>query len=123
MKLKDILIVDTALFIVIALVHLLRLLLQTPIKVGDFSIPLWVSAAAVVLLFFLAMQNWISMPKKTTKTLAKIVAIIFAVDALFGVSAWFYGVEFLGFSGNLYLAGIVFDLIVIGVLWWYIKKK
>lgn len=47
MYLKAYLIVSAIIFVIVAVLHLLRLIYQWPVQVGAFSVPTWFSCAAL----------------------------------------------------------------------------
>ncbi|MDX1404788.1 MAG: hypothetical protein R3192_09630 [Woeseiaceae bacterium] len=53
MKDRPYLIVSGLLFSLVALAHLLRLAYKVPLQVGEWSVPLWPSAVAVIVTFSL----------------------------------------------------------------------
>jgi len=83
---------------------------------------MWLSVAALVLLGYLIWQNWTSIAKRTGKTWIALFLGLFIVDLIFVAFYYAYGIEFLEIKGNMYLYAGLFDLIVIGILWYYLKK-
>jgi hypothetical protein len=59
-------IVNTAVFVAIALAHLLRLVYQSPATIGSIEIPLWLSLVAIAGAVVLAHLNWQSLKKSET---------------------------------------------------------
>ncbi|MBI2146777.1 hypothetical protein HYU22_05560 [Candidatus Woesearchaeota archaeon] len=47
-KLKTTLWINTVLFSLMALLHLLRLLLQWPAQIGSWTVPVWLSGVGVI---------------------------------------------------------------------------
>ena len=47
-KLKTVLGINVALFSLIGLLHLLRLILQWPAQIGGWNVPMWMSVAALL---------------------------------------------------------------------------
>jgi len=124
MKLKDVLIMNSVIFASVFIMHLLRFILKTPLKIGSLSIPIWFSVPAVILAGFLAWQNWTALGKKNSKLVAKVLAIAFILDGFFGICFWIAKLELWGISGNtfLFIAGIE-AIIAAGLLWFVFKKK
>lgn len=58
MNQKNFNLVTTAVFLIIALLHLLRLTYNWEANIASFSVPLWPSALAVVIAGYLAYQSW-----------------------------------------------------------------
>ncbi len=54
MKQKEYIVFSGVIFGVIAVLHLLRLVYATPVTVGEWEIPVWVSAVGVIVAGFLA---------------------------------------------------------------------
>ena len=48
MKIKGYLIVSSIFFILVAAMHLARLIFQVPVQVGDWSVPIWISVGGLV---------------------------------------------------------------------------
>ena len=120
---SQILLVSTIFFISVAFVHALRFAYQSMITISGVALPLELSVIAVLVLAYLAYESWKAIPKRTVKTKAQLVMGLFAFDAIFDAGFWFYGINFLGVSGLTWGYIIAFDLIVIGILYNYIRKK
>ena len=58
MKQKEIAKLSALIFAIVAILHLFRSVLQWPLVVSDYSIPTGVSVIAVIVLAYLAYQNW-----------------------------------------------------------------
>ena len=58
MKLKTLLLINTAIFSVGFLAHLSRIALNLELKVFGIEIPLWLSTVAVLVTAYLAYQNY-----------------------------------------------------------------
>ena len=53
--------VGSVIFLIIGVLHVLRLLYGWQAQIGDFVVPMWVSWAAVIIAFYLAYQGyWLS---------------------------------------------------------------
>ncbi len=50
--------ISAAVFIIIALLHLLRLVLNLPAIISNYEVPLWVSMIIVIIAGYLAYENW-----------------------------------------------------------------
>ncbi|MGH8119370.1 MAG: hypothetical protein ACRESK_02015 [Gammaproteobacteria bacterium] len=48
MTIKPYLIITAVIFVIVAVVHLLRLTYQWPVLIGNLNIPMWVSCAGLV---------------------------------------------------------------------------
>ncbi|MEK6950263.1 MAG: hypothetical protein AABX13_00885 [Nanoarchaeota archaeon] len=57
-KLKTVLGINVAVFSVIGLLHLLRLLLRWPAQIAGWNVPLWMSIAAVLAAGVIVYFNW-----------------------------------------------------------------
>ncbi len=60
-KLKTVLGINLAVFSVIGLLHLLRLVLQWPAQIGGWTVPIWLSVVAVLasgLLVYFNGKHW-----------------------------------------------------------------
>ncbi|MFQ5620811.1 MAG: hypothetical protein ACE5FT_03135 [Candidatus Nanoarchaeia archaeon] len=57
-KRKQLMQVNGALFLIIAVLHIFRLLNDWNVIVADVTIPLWLSYVAVLVGGYLAYQNW-----------------------------------------------------------------
>ncbi len=57
-KLKTVLGINVALFSLIGLLHLLRLVLRWPAQIGGWNVPMWLSVIAVLASGVLVYFNW-----------------------------------------------------------------
>ena len=121
-KAESFLILNIIIFSVVAILHFSRFVLRTPVIIGEFALPVWLSAMAVVFLSFVIWLNW-KETKRNGKTCAKILAGIFAADLAGVLLSWHYDIEFLGFTGADYIVPALFDIVIIIALLYYIKKK
>lgn len=122
-KTKHLLIVNTSVFFAVFVMHILRLIFSTEIKIGGQSLPVWISIPAIILVGFLAWQNWTALGKKNAKIVAKVLAAVFALDGTMALIFYFAKLEFWGFSGNLFLIGAGIDAVIFAVLMWFAFKK
>lgn len=117
----DVLAINVAVFSIVAIVHLVRYVLNTPVEIAGFSLPLWFSLAAVVFALFLVWQNW-SLTDKSKKTCAKIVTLIIAIDFIGVIVFWYNNLYILGLTSKHYMAIAGIEVIIISYLVWYIRK-
>lgn len=122
-KLKHMLIINTSVFVMVFMLHLMRAVLKTEVIIGGQSIPVWVSIPAIVLVGFLAWQNWTALGKKNAKIVAKVLAALFALDGTIALVFYFAKLTFWGLGGNLFLIGAGIDALIVGALLWYVYKK
>jgi len=54
MKLKTFLLITSLFFLLIGVLHLLRILLNWDLIIGNYSLPVWMSVVAFFALFFLS---------------------------------------------------------------------
>jgi hypothetical protein len=119
---KDILLLSSVLFTIVAFFHLFRLVLQTSIVVNGFEMPLWVSGAAVLFAGWLAWQSWRAIPNRTHRTVVHFLVGIFIAKLILTVAFWYYKIDFFRIRGNDYAWAMLFDLVVLGFLWLHLKK-
>lgn len=50
--------IGSLVFLLVGLLHALRVIFGTPVMVGDFAIPLWVSYWGAIVGIFLAIMLW-----------------------------------------------------------------
>ncbi len=120
---KNLPLVNAAIFFAIAALHADRLFHKTPVSFGSVEIPIWLSALAIVGAALLAWLNWqaIQQPKKA-KWL-KFLLALFVIDALIVFFSWQLGASYWGISGSQFAWILLFDLLVIGFIHWALKKK
>lgn len=60
MEQKSVTKISAVLFGLIALLHLVRLVLQWPANIAGWDVPLWISVVPVFIAGYLAYKNWMA---------------------------------------------------------------
>ena len=121
-NLENLFVLNMILFSTVAILHFFRIILRTPVLVGSFELPMWISGLGLIVLAFLIWQNWIR-TEQSIKTCAKILMGIFAIDLLGVLYIWYQNIEFFGFTGTTYAIAAVIDAAIVLGLFWYIKTR
>ncbi|MDZ4221801.1 MAG: hypothetical protein U1C18_02905 [Patescibacteria group bacterium] len=120
---KNILIVNTAVFLTVAFAHGLRLAYQSPLTIGSVILPLWVSWVGVGLGLALAWLNWKALSKRGKRAIFKLLLALVAIDALALLYSWGAGLVYWGFSGNTFLWFVLLDAAIIAALWRALSRQ
>ncbi|MBI5794021.1 hypothetical protein HZA87_02965 [Candidatus Uhrbacteria bacterium] len=116
-------IVNAAVFIAVAVLHGVRLLTGADVNIGGIEIAPWLSAVAIVGAVVLAWWNLKSLPAIGKREILRLIQALAAIDAFICFYSWVAGLSYWGFSGSLFLWGIVFDAVVILVIAQALKKS
>jgi len=116
-------IINTAVLLSVAMMHALRLGYQSPVSVGDVTITLWLSAIAVVGALLLAWYNWRAISKPGMPEYLKLLLVLLLIDMGGLYYSWLAGLEYWSLSGADFAWFILFDLIAIGIISLYLKKR
>jgi hypothetical protein len=116
-------IINTAVFLTVAFMHGLRLGTQTPVVIGGVEVALWLSFLAVVGTLLLAWYNWRTLKKPGTPEILKLLFVLLLIDIGCLFYSWFTGLVYWGIGGETFAWFILFDLIAIGIIANFIKKK
>jgi len=116
-------IVNAAVFITVAVLHVVRLLTVADVTIGGIEIAPWLSAMAVVGALVLAWWNLKSLPALGKREILRLIQVLAAIDAFICFYSWLEELSYWGFSGGLFLWGVAFDAAVILVIVKVLKKK
>lgn len=116
-------IINTAVFLSVAIMHAIRLGYQSPVTVGDMTIILWLSAIAVIGALLLAWYNWHAISKPGMSEYLKLLFILLLIDMGGLLYSWLAGLEYWSLSGADFAWFILFDLLAIGIIANFLKKK
>lgn len=122
-SMNNILIVNTSIFIAVAFAHALRLMYQSPLTIGEVSLPLWVSWVGVALGLTMAWLNWSALSQRGKRAILKLLLALVIIDVVALLYSWGAQLAYWGLSGNAFLWFIVLDAFLIVVLWYLLKKK
>ena len=67
MHIKTLLLINAAIFSIVALSHLLRIILNKDLVVAGVQFPVWLSAIAVLVTGYMAYQNYAHSKKRNSK--------------------------------------------------------
>lgn len=121
-KKENIVALSGAIFTIIALLHLLRLITGSELLVSGFNISIWVSLEVLVLTGLLAFFNLNLIEKKTKVFWLKYVLTLVIFDALFALYFLINNLSCLGISPTSFSFIFIFDAVLILVLFYYINK-
>lgn len=113
---KHILVVNTAVFLTVAFLHLLRLAYRAPAVIGDIPIPLWLSGAAAILGLGMAWFNWGALERKGKGAVLRLAFSLVIIDMLVLLYSWAAGLEYWGFSGSAFLWFAILDAAILFAL-------
>lgn len=119
---KNLHIANTAVFLAVAGLHALRLVYGSPVTVGVIGVELWVSLAAVVGALALAGLNWRAIQAPGKIEWLKLLLGLFIVDAAIVFYSWTAGLSYWSIEAGQFSFILLFDLFVIAVLYWKIKR-
>jgi|GEM_PF-5916118 hypothetical protein len=119
---ENTIVVSSAIFTVVAFLHLLRLVTGSELFVEGYIIPSWVSALAMVLSAGLAILNLSILKEKTKVFWLKYVLVLVVFDALFALIFWINNLFFFGISPTSFLFIFIFDVLLTLFLFYYINK-
>ena len=115
-------IVNAAVFIAVAVLHVVRLLTGAEVAIGGVEIAPWLSAVAVAGAVALAWWNLKALPKVGKAEVLRLLSVLALIDGFICFYSWVAGLSYWGFSGDLFLGFTIFDLGVAWVLFQYAKK-
>ncbi|HKK53934.1 MAG TPA: hypothetical protein VJ926_00200 [Patescibacteria group bacterium] len=121
-KKENVIVLSGAMFTMVALLHLLRLITGSELLVAGFNISIWLSLEAVILTGLLAFFNLNLIEKKTKVFWLKYVLALVIFDALIALFFLINNLTFLGISPNSFSFIFIFDAVLILVLFYYINK-
>ncbi len=120
---KNLYIVNTAVFTSVAALHALRLAYKAPATVGSFEVELWLSAIAVAGAALLAWLNWRQVKKHTRADWLWLLLSLIVVDAFIVVYSWIAEITAWGISGDTWLWFVVIDLILVAIVHGAVRKS
>ena len=116
-------IVNAAVWIAVAVLHIVRLVTQSTAVIGGIEIAPWLSAVAVVGAVVLAWWNLKALPTCGKPEVLRLIQVLAAIDGFICFYSWVMGLSYWGFSGSIFLWGILIDLGVILLIAQTLKKK
>lgn len=116
-------IANTAVFLAVAGLHVIRLAYGAPVTIGSVEIALWLSILAIIVALVLSALNWRAIQSPGKAEWLKLILGLFIIDSLVDFYAWSTGLSFWGIKTGQFVWIILFDLVVIAVLYRFIKKK
>jgi hypothetical protein len=119
---RNLLIVNTAVFVTIAVFHVLRIIYQAPAIIGPVNVPMWLSALAVVGSVALAALNWNQIESRDRVQWFKLLLALLIIDATMLLYSWATKLSYWGISGDTFLWFVIIDLVLIGILLLHIPK-
>ncbi|OJI08615.1 MAG: hypothetical protein COV08_03505 [Candidatus Vogelbacteria bacterium CG10_big_fil_rev_8_21_14_0_10_49_38] len=113
---KNILIINTGVFLSVAILHLMRAFYGWTAVVGGAEIGLGVSLLAVLLAGSLAWFNWRLVGLKSREVWLKLILVLLALDASAVLYSWSIDLTYFGLSRGVLLAiGLVEVVAVVGL--------
>lgn len=120
---KNLYIVNTAVFTSVAALHAMRLVYQLPVSVGSMSIELWLSGVAMIGTFVLALLNWKQVKKHTRTDWFVLLFSLIVVDTFMVLYAWVAGLAFWGISGDTWFWFVLLDLALMAIVHGAIRSQ
>lgn len=115
-------ILNAAVFIAVAVLHVVRLLTGAEAVIGGTPIAPWLSAVAVAGSVILAWWNLKALPKLGKAEILRLVAVLALIDGFICFYSWIAGLSYWGFSAEMFLSFVVFDLVLACALLHYAKR-
>ncbi|MCF7795082.1 hypothetical protein K9M50_01875 [Patescibacteria group bacterium] len=119
---ENTIVVTSAVFTIVAILHLMRLITGSELLIGGYSTSLWLSVGAFILTVLLAMLNLNLIQNKTQIFWLKYILTLIIFDALFALYFWINNLSCLGISSISFSFIFIFDVVLILVLFYYIIK-
>jgi hypothetical protein len=119
---ENIIVITSAVFTVVAVLHLMRLITGSELFVGEYSISLWLSVGALTLSAVLAVLNLNLISEKSKVFWLKYVLTLVILDALFALYFWLNNLSCLGISSASFSYIFIFDIVLTLVLVYYVNK-
>lgn len=116
-------IINTAIFLAVAVLHGIRLLTQAPATIGGIEVALWLSALALVGASALAWLNLKALPKLGRSEVLRLIQALAVIDAFVSFYSWQQGLAYLGFAGTMFLWWMIVDVAIIVGIDAHLKKK
>ncbi len=108
--------INAAVFTAVALLHGMRLAYQSEVIIGGISLPLWLSAIAIVGAATLAWLNWRAAPQRDLAAFAGYIQALIVIDAVILLYSWAANLSYWGISGAAFLGFFVLDCVLFGAL-------
>ena len=122
-KKENITIATSALFTAVAVMHLLRYILGIDLSIGKENIAMWPSLLAFISIGYLAILNFKTLDRKGGIVWKKFIMALFAIDAMVVFYSWIMRLSYWGFSHREFGYLLIFDIAIIIVLYFKIKKS
>ena len=119
---KNLYIVNTAVFTSVAALHALRLAYQAPANVANFEIDLWLSAVALVGAGALAWLNWRQVAKHSRNDWLMLLLALIVVDAFIVFYSWVAEIAAWGISGDTWLWFVLIDLVLVAIVHGMVRR-
>ncbi|TAL49858.1 hypothetical protein EPN81_04495 [Patescibacteria group bacterium] len=120
---RNILIVNTAIFVSVAALHALRVAYQAPVVIGSFTLPLWLSAVAVVGVAILAYLNWRALEHYGKESWLRLLLALIVIDIAVLLCSWATKLTYWGMSGDTFLWFVIIDVILVGIVLGALRKR
>lgn len=119
---RNLFIVNTAIFMSVAFLHALRAAYQAPVVIGSFELPLWLSGLAVVGSAVLAVLNWKQVVSPGKVEWLKLLMALIVVDIAILLYSWVAQLRYWNISGDTFLWFVIIDLVLIGIILHPVRK-
>lgn len=120
---KKLYIANTAVFTSVAALHLLRMIFETPLTIGEYEIELWLSALAAAGTGVLAWLNWRAVGKHGRTDWLWLLIALLLVDAFIVFYAWVAEITYWGISGDTFLWFVLIDLVLVGIVHGFVRSS
>jgi hypothetical protein len=121
-KKQNVIIASAAVFTLVSLTHLMRVIGDVKLLVNGHSISLWMSVLAIILAGVLALLNLSLIKDKGKVFWLKYVLGLIVFDALFTLYFWLNNLSYLGISASSFLFFFVLDVVLLIILAYYINR-
>jgi hypothetical protein len=121
-KKQNVIIASAAVFTLVSLTHLMRVIGDVKLLVNGHSISLWMSVLAIILAGVLALLNLSLIKDKGKVFWLKYVLGLIVFDALFALYFWLNNLSYLGISASSFLFFFVLDVVLLIILAYYINR-
>jgi hypothetical protein len=121
-KKQNVIIASAAVFTLVSLTHLMRVISDVKLLVNGHSISLWMSVLAIILAGVLALLNLSLIKDKGKVFWLKYVLGLIVFDALFTLYFWLNNLSYLGISASSFLFFFVLDVVLLIILAYYINR-
>lgn len=121
-KNEKIIVITSAVFCAVAFMHLLRVIINLDLIIGEISVSMWASVAAIVLIGLLAFANIKMIPVWTRAHWIFFIAILLFIDAGVTGYSYFAGLSY-WYIPNIWFGFIaLFEIIAASILLKELKK-